>query len=64
MSNPSSAVTIVMIEDDPGHAQLIKKNIRKAGVNNDMVECGDGETALRFLLARMVSGHRTSASSC
>ena len=50
MNASSSAVTIVMIEDDAGHAQLIKKNIRKAGVNNDMVECGDGESALRFLL--------------
>ncbi|MGE0829680.1 MAG: response regulator, partial [Hyphomonadaceae bacterium] len=27
-------VTIVMIEDDEGHARLIEKNIRRAGVVN------------------------------
>jgi len=27
-------VTIVMIEDDEGHARLIEKNIRRAGVDN------------------------------
>jgi hypothetical protein len=28
------AVHIVMIEDDEGHARLIERNIRRAGVNN------------------------------
>ena len=27
-------VTIIMVEDDEGHARLIEKNIRRAGVNN------------------------------
>ena len=31
MSNP---VTIIMIEDDEGHARLIERNIRRSGVNN------------------------------
>ena len=34
--NPRMAeqpVTIIMIEDDEGHARLIEKNIRRAGVN-------------------------------
>ncbi len=30
-------VCIVMIEDDEGHARLIEKNIRRAGVNNEIV---------------------------
>ena len=30
-------VTIVMIEDDEGHARLIEKNIRRAGVNNEIM---------------------------
>ena len=30
-------VTIVMIEDDEGHARLIEKNIRRAGVNNEIL---------------------------
>ena len=29
-------VNIVMIEDDEGHARLIEKNIRRAGILNDI----------------------------
>jgi CheY-like chemotaxis protein len=43
-------VCIVMIEDDEGHAKLIERNIRRAGVNNDIVAFTDGTNALRFLL--------------
>jgi CheY-like chemotaxis protein len=40
----------VMIEDDEGHARLIEKNIRRAGVNNEIVPFKDGTSALDFLL--------------
>ena len=33
----SKPVCIIMIEDDEGHARLIEKNIRRAGVNNEIV---------------------------
>jgi CheY-like chemotaxis protein len=42
-------VTIVMIEDDEGHARLIEKNIRRAGVNNEIVPFRDGTSAVRYL---------------
>jgi CheY-like chemotaxis protein len=42
-------VTIVMIEDDEGHARLIEKNIRRAGVNNEIVPFRDGTGAVRYL---------------
>ena len=35
--NNAAPVIIVMIEDDEGHARLIERNIRRAGVNNDIV---------------------------
>lgn len=47
MSHP---VTIVMIEDDEGHARLIERNIRRAGVNNQIVPFSNGADALAFLL--------------
>jgi len=47
MSHP---VEIIMIEDDPGHARLIEKNIRRAGVNNKILHFESGTTALRHLL--------------
>jgi len=50
MSNAGTPVTIVMIEDDEGHARLIEKNIRRAGVSNDIVAFANGSSALEYLL--------------
>ena len=43
------AVNIVMIEDDEGHARLIEKNIRRAGISNPVHHFLDGTTGLEFL---------------
>ena len=45
----SLPVDIIMIEDDPGHARLIEKNIRRAGVNNNILHFDSGTAALRHL---------------
>ncbi len=45
----SNHVTVVMIEDDEGHARLIEKNIRRAGVLNDILPFTDGTSAVSFL---------------
>ena len=45
----TQAVTIVMIEDDDGHARLIEKNIRRAGVLNPVIHLRDGTAAIDFL---------------
>jgi DNA-binding response OmpR family regulator len=50
------AVTIVMVEDDEGHARLIEKNIRRAGVHNPIVQFSDGASALSYLLGKDGSG--------
>jgi len=49
-------VTIIMIEDDIGHARLIEKNIRRAGVNNEIIPFADGTSALAHLLGPDGSG--------
>lgn len=49
-------VLIVMIEDDEGHARLIEKNVRRAGVNNEIRHFADGTSALAFLLEASGSG--------
>ena len=46
----TSPVTIVMIEDDEGHARLIEKNIRRAAISNEIVPFSDGTSALAYLL--------------
>jgi len=42
-------VTILLVEDDPGHAVLIEKNLRRAGIANDIVTLDDGRKAVDFL---------------
>jgi len=42
-------VTIVMIEDDEGHARLIERNIRRAGISNEVRHFSDGASALNYL---------------
>lgn len=49
-------VTIMMIEDDEGHARLIEKNIRRAGVSNEVIPFRDGTSALAFLLGEDGTG--------
>ena len=48
--NDHRSVSIVMIEDDEGHARLIEKNIRRAGILNDITHFANGTTALDYLL--------------
>ena len=48
----NTPVTIVMIEDDEGHARLIERNIRRSGINNEIVQFANGTTALNYLLGR------------
>ena len=38
-----------MIEDDEGHARLIEKNIRRAGVHNEIIPFANGTEAVKFL---------------
>ena len=47
--NDQRPVNIIMIEDDEGHARLIEKNIRRAGISNHLRHFLDGGTALDFL---------------
>ena len=53
-------VVIVMIEDDEGHARLIERNIRRAGVNNEIVAFTSGTEALRYLLGNDGSGSESA----
>ena len=49
-------VTIAMVEDDEGHVRLIEKNLRRAGVHNEIVPLADGESAIKFLFGPDGSG--------
>ena len=52
----TTPVTIVMIEDDEGHARLIERNIRRSGVNNEIRPFSDGTSAVNYLFGKGGSG--------
>jgi CheY-like chemotaxis protein len=56
-------VSIVMVEDDDGHARLIERNIRRAGVNNEIVAFKDGTSALAYLMGADGTGEENSTRS-
>ncbi len=59
----SIPVTIIMIEDDEGHARLIEKNLRRAGVNNEIVPFTTGAAAVGYLFGadRLGTGNKGRA---
>lgn len=56
-------VSIVMIEDDEGHARLIERNIRRAGVNNEIVSFRNGTDGLSYLMGDDGSGEDSAQRS-
>ncbi len=45
-------VTILLVEDDPGHARLIEKNLRRSNITNDIITVGNGQQALDYLFSK------------
>jgi CheY-like chemotaxis protein len=46
---PPGTTTIVVVEDNPDDAHLVRIEFEDAGVTNDLVVLDDGDAALRFL---------------
>jgi CheY-like chemotaxis protein len=42
----AETVSIIVVEDDDGHATLVERNLRRAGLNNPIVRLRDGQEAL------------------
>jgi CheY-like chemotaxis protein len=59
----SKPVTIIMIEDDEGHARLIERNIRRSGVNNEILPFTNGTDAVNYLFGSDGTGvaHKSNA---
>ncbi|WP_374307633.1 response regulator [Dongia sp.] len=49
MNMNTAPISIVMIEDDDGHARLIEKNIRRAGITNEIIPFTLGKDALSYI---------------
>jgi CheY-like chemotaxis protein len=53
------AVDILLVEDDPGHARLIEKNLRRSNITNQITIINDGQQAIDYLFKE---GNYTSSA--
>ncbi len=53
-------VVILVVEDDPGHATLMTRNLQRSGISNDLVVFKDGQEILDFLFRLGDGPHRQS----
>ena len=51
-------VTVLIAEDDAGHADLIRRNLARAGIVNPIVHFPDGQELLDFFFRRGPGPHR------
>jgi CheY-like chemotaxis protein len=42
-------VTILLVEDDPGHARLVELNLRRSNITNNIVLLTDGQQVIDYL---------------
>jgi CheY-like chemotaxis protein len=45
----TTPLVILLAEDDDGHAQLIRRNLKRAGVVNEIIRVRDGQEALDYV---------------
>ena len=56
-------VIILIAEDDEGHADLIRKNLARAGIANFIIHFHDGQEVTDFLFRRGSEPHRESGKA-
>jgi len=56
-------VTIVLVEDDPGHARLIERNLRRAHITNEIVTLSNGQQAVDYFFNEHTHAGATHALS-
>ncbi|MFH1673147.1 MAG: response regulator [Pseudomonadota bacterium] len=52
LMNEHELVTILLVEDDPGHARLIEKNLRRGCVSNEIIFLDNGQKAIDYLFKK------------
>ncbi len=48
----SKEMTVIIAEDDEGHATLIKKNLKRAGIGNPILHFKDGQEVIDFFFRK------------
>lgn len=50
-------MNIILAEDDKGHATLIKRNLKRAGIKNDIIHFKNGRSTYDYLINNIVKTH-------
>jgi CheY-like chemotaxis protein len=58
--NMNKEVVILIAEDDEGHAGLIRKNLTRSGIANEIIHFKDGQEVVNFLFCKGDGLHRQS----
>jgi CheY-like chemotaxis protein len=45
-------ISVLLVEDDPGHAVLIQKNLRRGGLDAEIITVDDGKKAVDLIRGR------------
>lgn len=56
-------IKVIIAEDDDGHATLIQKNLKRAGVVNEIMRFHDGEEVLDFFFKKGEGPHMDESAS-
>lgn len=45
-------IVVLLVEDDPAHAEIVKRNFEKSRIANSLMHLSDGQAALDYLYRR------------
>ena len=51
-------VTILIVDDDEGHTELVRRNLRRTGISNPIASVDNGSDALDYVFCRGVYANR------
>jgi CheY-like chemotaxis protein len=57
-------VHIILVEDDDGHASLVERNLRRAGLDNGFLRLKDGQEALDHFIGPNATFEGCTSASC
>jgi len=60
--NTKGPIKILLVEDDDGHAKLVERGLRKAGLINPIVRAADGQEAMDYLHQQNMLGEEAGAT--
>jgi CheY-like chemotaxis protein len=56
-----SAATILVVDDDEGHRELVRRNLKRSGITNTVVGLPNGAEALDYVFRRATHAGRPDA---